>query len=504
MTEIRSSVAARGPSAKRVIIVGAGFGGLGMARAMKHAGIPFTVLEKAPAVGGTWWHNRYPGLKCDVPSIVYRYSYEPLPDTSPTMTETAQELQARAERFCDDHGLRPHIRFGAQVVKAVWTDTRWVVTLAGGDTVEGEVLVFSTGYLHHPHIPEIAGMDSFKGPVVHASAWDPSVAIDGKRVAVVGSGSTGCQLVPAFAGRASRTLMFARNPQWIVPMPDSAMPKWLTKLFKRFRRLDGVVYNAMMASNAKFFAASYAHNGWERKLFARMCRRNLATVKDPVLRAALTPKDPPLCKRPVMSTTFYPAIQRPDVQLITERIEAITERGIRTASGVEHALDVIVLATGYKSQSYMRPIEVVGEAGVTIDQAWAGNPYGYRTLTVPGFPNMLMTAGPMAPRLHIGFHECVELACRYVTDFVRALDAQDAISMAPTREATTAWVDEVRDAAKRSTLGGCASWYQGADGAPLVFTLSRERWQRDTGRLELEDYVVRRRADHPATNAVVR
>ena len=209
----------------------------------------------------------------------------------------------------------------------------------------------------------------------------------------------------------------------------------------------------MMASNAKFFAASYAHDGVERKLVAYLCQRNLATVKDPALRAALTPKDPPLCKRPVMSTTFYPAIQRPDVQLVTERIAAITENGIRTASGVEHALDVIVLATGYQSQAYMRPIEVVGEDGVTIDQAWAGNPYGYHSLTVPGFPNMLMTAGPLSPRLHVGLHECVELACRYVTDFVRALDAQDAISMAPTREATTAWVDEVRDAARQQHAG---------------------------------------------------
>jgi cation diffusion facilitator CzcD-associated flavoprotein CzcO len=253
-----------------------------------------------------------------------------------------------------------------------------------------------------------------------------------------------------------------------------------------------MIYNAMMASNANFFAASYAHDGVERKLFSFLCKRNLATVRDPALRAALTPKDPPLCKRPVMSTTFYPAIQRPDVHLVTERIAAITVNGIRTVDGVEHALDVIVLATGYKSQAFMRPIEVVGEDGVEIDEVWAGNPYGYRSLTVPGFPNMLMPAGPLAPRLHVGLHECVELACRYVTDFVRALDAEDAISMAPTREATTAWVDEVREAARRSTLGGCASWYNGADGVPLVFTLSRERWQRDTGQFEIKDYAVRR------------
>jgi cation diffusion facilitator CzcD-associated flavoprotein CzcO len=335
---------------------------------------------------------------------------------------------------------------------------------------------------------------------MHSGAWDPAVAIDGRRVAVVGSGSTGCQLVPAFAGRASRTFLFARNPQWVLPMPESKMPDWLAGLFNRFRRLDGRVYESMAAYNAKFFAACYAHDGIERKLLAYVCRRNLSNVKDPALRAALTPKDPPMCKRPVMSTTFYPAIQRPDVQLVTERIAAITEKGIRTVDGMEHALDVIVLATGYKAQAYMRPIEVVGEGGVTIDEVWAGNPFAYHSLTVPSFPNMLMTAGPLSPRLHIGLHECVELASRYVTDFVRALDTHDAVAMAPTREATSAWVDEVRDAAKRSTLGGCASWYQGEDGVPLVFTLSRERWQRDCGQFEIADYVVRRRADNRATN----
>jgi cation diffusion facilitator CzcD-associated flavoprotein CzcO len=477
---------------KRVIIIGAGFGGLGVARAMKHAAVPFTVLEKAPAVGGTWWHNRYPGLKCDVPTLVYRYPQELLPETSRTMTETAPELQARAERLCDDNGLRPNIRFNSTVVKAVWTDTRWVVTLTGGATVEGEVLVFSTGYLHQPFIPEIEGMTSFKGRVMHAAEWDPRVELDGKRVAVVGSGSTGCQLVTALAGRASRTMMFARNPQWVVPMPESAMPKWVTRFLNRFRWLDRLICSLMMAMNAWFFAAAYARNGWARKMFARMCQSNLASIKDPALRAALTPKDPPLCKRPVMSATFYPAIQRSDVQLVTERIAAITETGIRTVDGTEHALDVIALATGYKSQAYMRPIEVIGEGGVTIDQAWAGNPYGYHSLTVPGFPNMLMVAGPMAPRLHVGFHECVDLACRYITDFVRALGTENAIAMAPKREATEAWVSEVRHAASKSTLGSCASWYDGADGVPLVFTLSRERWQRDTGRFEIGDYIVSR------------
>jgi cation diffusion facilitator CzcD-associated flavoprotein CzcO len=478
---------------RRVIIIGAGFGGLGVARAMKLAAVPYTVLEKAPAVGGTWWHNRYPGLKCDVPTLVYRYDHERMPEAQRTMNETATQLQARAERLCDDNGLRPNIRFNSTVVKAVWTDTRWVLTLTSGDTIEGEVLVFSTGYLHQPQIPEIEGMASFKGRVMHSAEWDPRVQVEGKRVAVVGSGSSGCQLVTALAGRASRTLMFARNPQWVVPMGDSPMPGSMVRMLNRFRWFDAFLCRLMAAMNAWFFAAAYARNGVARKMFARICRANLAKVKDPKLREALTPKDPPLCKRPVMSTTFYPAIQRDDVQLITERIAAITEKGIRTADGVEHELDVIALATGYKSQAYMRPIEVVGEGGVTIDQAWAGNPYGYHSLTVPGFPNMLMVAGPMAPRLHVGFHECVDLACRYITSFVRALENEDVIAMSPKSEATRAWVNEVRDAAKNSTLGGCASWYQGADGVPLVFTMSRERWQRDTGVFEIGDYVVRRR-----------
>lgn len=482
----------------RVIIVGAGIGGLGMARSMKRAGIAFTILEKAPTVGGTWWHNRYPGLKCDVPVLAYRYSFEPLAGNSQSMLPTGQELQARAERLCDDNDLRPHIRFNAEVLKAVWTDTRWILTLADGQTVEGEVLVFCTGFLHHPNTPHINGIESFSGPVVHSAKWDPNVVVDGKRVAVVGSGSTGCQLVPAFAGRASRTIMFARNPQWILPVPDLSMPVWLTKLLGRFPRLDSFVYHTTLTAIMRLLGNGSARNGFERKLFTFLCKRNLGTVKDPVLRAALTPADPPLCKRPVMTTSFYPAIQRDDVDLVTDGIEAVTPTGIRTVDGEHHDVDVLVLATGYRTQAYMRPIEVIGESGITIEQVWADNPYGYHSLAVPGFPNMFMTSGPLSPRLHIGVHECVELAGSYVADFVRALEVNNAVAMAPTQAATTAWVDEVREAGKHTTLIDCSSWYQGKDGVPLVFTLSRERWHHDTGRFDIDDYVVCPKADKPA------
>jgi cation diffusion facilitator CzcD-associated flavoprotein CzcO len=235
----------------RVVIVGAGIGGLGIARAMKLAGIPFTVLEKAPQVGGTWWHNRYPGLKCDVPVIAYRYGFESITGNSRSLLPTRAELWARAERLCDDNELRPFIRFNSEVVKATWTGTRWVITLADGDVVEGEVVVWCTGFLHHPHIPEITGMSSFVGPVVHAAQWDADLDVTGKRVAVIGSGSTGCQLVPGLAGNAARTVVFARNPQWILPVPDLAMPKWFTWLLTRFPKIDKKVRSITLTAIMK-------------------------------------------------------------------------------------------------------------------------------------------------------------------------------------------------------------------------------------------------------------
>lgn len=481
----------------RVVIVGAGIGGLGMARAMKLAGIPVTVLEKAPSVGGTWWHNRYPGLKCDVPVIAYRYEFEPLAGNSQSLLPTADELLARAQRLCDDNGLRDLIRLNSEVVKAEWAETRWLLTLADGEVVEGEVVVFCTGFLHHPYVPDIEGMPSFRGPVVHAAQWDPGIQVAGKRVAVIGSGSTGCQLVPAFAGTAANTVMFARNPQWILPIPDLPMPRWFTALLTRFPELDKKVRSTVLTGVMRLLGG--VREGFYRKLFTFLCERNLASVKDPELRAALTPKDPPLCKRPVMSTTFYPAIQRPDVELVTEHIDRITEIGIRTKSGVDYELDVIVLATGYKAQNYMRPMKVIGEDGRTIDEEWRDDPYAYHSLTVPGFPNMFVINGPLSPRTHIGPHENVEQASKYVTQFIRALDEQNAISMAPRPEATKQWVDEIVTAANETSLAACSSWYQGKSGAPLVFTLSRERWHQDTGHFEIKDYIIRRRADEPVT-----
>jgi cation diffusion facilitator CzcD-associated flavoprotein CzcO len=198
-----------------------------------------------------------------------------------------------------------------------------------------------------------------------------------------------------------------------------------------------------------------------------------------------------------MTTAFYPAIQRPDVQLVTDRIDTITESGITTVDGIEHEIDVIVLATGYQSQNYMRPVDVIGEDGRTIAEEWRDDPYGYHSLAVPGFPNMFITSGPFSPRLHIGPHENVEQMCTYITEFVRQLDANDAISMSPCPEATKAWVDEVIAAGMKTVLASCSSWYQGQDGVPLVFTLSRERWHKDTGHFEIDDYIVRRRADAP-------
>ena len=471
----------------RVLIVGAGVSGLGVARRLRSAGIPFTVLEKAPAVGGTWWHSRYPGLKCDVPVVAYRYSFEGDCDWQ-SMLPRGPELQQRLERLCDEHGLRPHIRFGTEVVDARWTADRWVVRTRSGEAHEAEVLLLATGFLHHPHTPDIPGLDEFDGPVVHSGRWDDRVELDGRRVAVIGSGSSGCQLVTGLGGRAARVFMFNRTPQWVLPVPDLRIPAPLTAAMRRWRPFDRAVRSAILAVTARILGYGSTRNGWERRLFTWLCRRNLRTVRDPALRAALTPTDPPLCKRPVMSTEFYPAIQRPDVELVRGPIDRVTPTGIRTEDGRDIDLDVLVLATGYQSQAYMRPMEVRGVEGVRIAEVWRDVPFAYRSFALPGFPNLFLTYGPLAPRLHVGVHETVELFAGYVVEFVESLERLGCAGLAPSKTATDDWVGRTRDAAKGTYLASCRSWYQGADGVPLVYTLPRKRWRETVTGLDLDDF----------------
>jgi cation diffusion facilitator CzcD-associated flavoprotein CzcO len=477
----------------RVAIIGAGMSGLCAAHRLRRAGIDEIVLfEKASEVGGTWRENTYPGLTCDVPSRFYSYSFAPNPDWSSAYAP-GPEIQAYFTGMADELGLRPLIRFGAEVVAARWEEGRWRLRTRDGAEEAADVLVSATGVLHHPRFPDIPGIESFDGAAFHSARWDHSVPLAGLRIGVVGTGSTGVQIVSELADTAGRLLVFQRTAQWILPVGNRRYSRLTRWVFRRYPALNRLAYRAYQRQLEVVLGGATTAPGWQRSLIGAACRANLRFgVRDPHLRRRLTPDYQPMCKRLVMSARFYPAMRRPGVELVTEGIERAEPRGVVTRDGRLHELDVLVLATGFDAHAYLRPIELVGEGGLTLDEAWAERPHGYRTVALPGFPNFFMMMGPHSP---IGNHSLVAVAetqARYIAWWVEQLRDRRIASAAPTTEATARFNDDMRRALPNTVwTTGCSSWYLGPDGLPELWPWTPARHRELLREPDLADYEVK-------------
>src|SRR3954465_4137172 len=395
--------------------VGAGVSGMAMGLRLQRASYPFTIFEKGPEVGGTWRDNRYPGLTIDVPSPIYTFEGDRSPSWRRWMPEQQEILDYHVD-VSRRTGLREHIRFDSEIVSASWTGSEWEVETIGGETERFRVLVCASGFLHHPNIPPFEGLESFAGELVHSARWRDEIVTRGRRVGVVGNGSTGVQLVGALGGVASHLTMFQRTPQWIFPLLNFGIPPALRRYGASDRLVEGLVRFADW-----FVGGAAVKEDWRRRIVDRVAQRHLETVRDPQLRAKLTPRDASLCKRPVVSTTFYKGVQRDDVDVVTAGIERVVPEGVVTADGVTHELDVLILATGFEAHNYMRPIAIAGEDGLTLQQAWAGGPHGYRTVALTGFPNLFMLMGPHSPLNTIAIHESAELQSDYGMQILHVL-----------------------------------------------------------------------------------
>jgi cation diffusion facilitator CzcD-associated flavoprotein CzcO len=454
-----------------VIVVGAGMSGMCVAHRLLRAGIDdVTMYEKAHEVGGTWRENTYPGLSCDVPSRFYSYSFAPNPEWTRAFAPGA-EIQRYFVQAADTMGLRPLIRFGAEVTGASWHAGRWRVRTADGRTDTADVLVAATGVLHHPRLPDIAGLETFAGDVFHSARWDHSVPLQGRRIGVVGTGSTAVQITCALADVAERLHVFQRTAQWILPVPNHRYARVTRWAFRRWPALSRLTYRYYQRQLELTLGRAVVEPGWQRSLTAALCRLNLRLgVRDPELRRRLTPGYEPMCKRLVMSGGFYRAIQRPGVELVTDAIERVEPRGIVTRDGRLHELDVLVLATGFDTHAYVRPMELVGPGGTTLDEAWADGPRAYRTVALAGFPNFFMMMGPHSP---IGNHSLVAIAetqADYIARWLQELVARGITSVAPTAEATDRFNAEMKRAMPGTVwVTGCSSWYLGPDGLPELW-----------------------------------
>ncbi len=480
-----------------VAVIGAGVSGMAMGLRLQGAGADFTIFEKGPEVGGTWRDNRYPGLTIDVPSPLYTFKGHRHPGWRRWMPDWREILDYHRE-VATRSGLRERIRFDSDVVAAKWTGSEWELRTAAGEVERFQVIVCATGFLHHPRIPDFEGLGDFAGELVHSARWRDEIVTTGRRVGVVGNGSTGVQLVGTLGGKASHLTMFQRTPQWIFPLLNFSMPDPLKRLLARFPGSNDVVVEGLVRFADWFVGGASVKEDWRRRLVDAVARRNLRTVRDPELRAKLTPRDASLCKRPVVSTRFYKVVQRPDVDVETSGIERVVPEGVVTQDGVTHELDVLILATGFEAHNYMRPMEVRGENGTTLDEVWANGPYGYRTVGLPGFPNLFMLMGPHSPLNTISIHESAELQSDYVMQMLAVLERDGTVAAAPTAEATARWLDYIRDGMPGTVwASGCNSWYLGDGDVPVLWPYDRRAWHAALRRPELADYELKTAQDAP-------
>jgi cation diffusion facilitator CzcD-associated flavoprotein CzcO len=472
-----------------IVIIGAGMSGLCMAAKLRQAGIDaFTIVEKADKLGGTWRDNTYPGLACDVPSRFYQFSFAPNPSWTHVFSPGA-EIWAYFDAVADRFDLRRHIRFGTQVVGAQYEGGRWRVRTDDGGELLADFLISASGILHHPRHPDIDGLESFAGATFHSARWDHDVPTEGKRVAVIGTGSTGAQITCGLAGKASHLTLFQRTAQWVFPLPNPAYSPIAGMTHRAIPGLDSLAYRSTRTAFEVLFSRPLIKPGRQRDLIARICRANLRTVRDPELRRKLTPKDQPMCKRLIICSGFYRAIQRRDVELVTDGIERIEPRGILTTDGVLHEVDVIVLATGFDAHAYGRPLDLVGEDGRTLEQAWAEGPRAYRTVSVPGFPNFFMLMGPHSPVGNYALTAIAETQAEHILGWVERWRTGEIAAVAPTTAATDRFNADMRAALPGTVwTTGCRSWYLGKDGLPELWPWAPDRHRKLLGHVEDRDY----------------
>ena len=470
---------ATGRASPRIVVIGCGMSGILMGHRLKQAGLDsFTILEKAATLGGTWRENTYPGIACDVPSHNYTYTFEPNPGWS-MVNSGGAEIQRYLERTASRRGVLEHVRFNTEVVRATWQGDAWRLETTDGRELVADILISATGVLHHPAFPDIPGLEDFAGAKFHTARWDHSVELQGKRVGIIGTGSTAAQIIPALMDQVGRFSIFQRTAQWIFPLQNRPYRETTKRLLQRFPVLTRWLYRWHAFWLEELFSKAVVGGGWRHRLLSWKCRRNLAQVKDPVLRRKLTPDYQPGCKRLIFSGSFYEAMQKPNADLVTEAIERVEPRGVVTRDGRLHELDVLILSTGFKADQFMRPMEMIGQGGLALADAWREGPSAYRSLAVPGMPNFFMLIGPHSPIGNLSLITIAERQADYIMKCIATIRRR-GIAMAPKPEAVARLLAEMKQAAGRTVWSsGCHSWYLDKNGVPGIYPWAAGRFLRE-------------------------
>lgn len=477
------------------LIIGAGFAGLGTAIRLRQTGIEdFVILERADRVGGTWRDNTYPGAACDIPALLYSLSFARNPDWSEAFAGS-EEIQAYIEGLVERFDLTRHLRFGQDVTGLVFDDTAgtWTATTASGETHTARTAVVAPGPLSNASLPAIRGIDSYRGQKIHSARWNHDIDLTGKRVAVIGTGSSAVQIVPQLVGNAERVKVFQRTPGWVFPRPNPKVPGWTRQLF-RAAPITQDVARAGLFWTLETAAAGIVWDTPVTTLVEGLCRANLrATVKDPWLRRQLTPDFRAGCKRMLGSNAYFQALQDPTCELICWPIATLSPNGIRTADGIEHAIDAIVFATGFDvAHRTGFPFPVSGLHGRSLAGAWDPVPQAYKSINVAGFPNLFLTFGPNSGPGHNSALVYLEAQIDYAVRAIGAILAKDLRIYDVRPEAQSDFNRDIQARMRGTTWNsGCASWYLTEDGFnAAMFPGFATQFQRQMRRFRRDDYIL--------------
>lgn len=476
-----------------VAIVGGGICGIGAAIEIERRGLGTPlILERSSRLGGTWRDNTYPGCACDIPSHLYSYSFAPNPDWTRFFAE-GPEIQRYVLDVADRFGVPDRTSFDTEVLAARWDDDdqRWRIDTTTGP-VEAPVLVLAAGPLHEPVLPDVPGLDRFEGDWFHSARWRHDLDLTGRRVAVIGTGASAAQFVPAIQPEVASLTVFQRTPAWVMPKPDrplTAAERWA------FRRVPGLrrLFRAVLWATYDLMILSTHRPRVVRRLIHPIARWNLRrAVKDKELRRRLTPDYVLGCKRALISNDYYPALVQPNVTVVPEAVREVRERSVVDATGREHEVDTIIYATGFHVTDLPIAERVRGADGRSLAEVWQGSPRAYRGTNIHGFPNAFMFFGPNIGTANA--FSMLDAQVRYLVDALQTLRARGLRSVDVRPEAQSAWNRRVDEAFTDTVFlaGGCASYYldrAGRNAAGFPWTMLR--MQRELRRFPIEDFDVR-------------
>jgi len=485
-----------------VAIVGTGFAGLGMAIRLRQQGMTdFVVLERAGDVGGTWRDNSYPGCACDVPSHLYSFSFELNPSWSRSYSGQ-QEIWDYLRRCTDSYGVRPHIRFHHEVLDAAWDheQRRWRVRTSRGD-LTCDVLVTGTGALSDPAIPDIPGLDSFRGAVFHSARWDHDYDIRNQRVAVVGTGASAIQFVPQIQPAVTSLAIFQRTAPWILPRTDRDNSGLKRKLYRSAPALQKLARAGIYWSR-ELAVPGFAINPRLLKIAELMARAQLRRqVPDPVLRARLTPDYTIGCKRILLSNDYLPTLMKPNVDVVTAGVAEVGPDWVRAADGTRREVDAIIFGTGFHVTDMPVASRIRGRAGATLAQTWSDGAQAHRGTTVAGFPNLFILVGPNTGLGHSSMIYMIESQLAYTLDALRYLRRSGSTAVEVRPQAQAAYNDALQSRMDRTVwnAGGCVSWYLDTQGRnTTVWPTFTWRFRQATRTFRPQEYVVYERIDERA------